>query len=266
MFIRPLRFSLAGALVMAFVIAAPRGQHPAIGYEDTPRIPGSKWRVHDGKRPQPRVVTPGDAGSNGAPADAIVLFDGVDLSKWRGRDGDAKWKVENGNLEVTPTGDLETVDTFGDCQLHIEWAVPADSKGESQAKGNSGVFMMGRYEIQVLDSHGNITYPDGQAAALYGQSPPLVNASRPAGEWQTYDIVFEAPRFVEGKLERPAYVTLFHNGVLVHHHKAMLGATCHRSLATYAPHGPTGPIRLQDHGAPVRYRNIWVRRLKGYDE
>ncbi|RKY02695.1 DUF1080 domain-containing protein [Candidatus Poribacteria bacterium] len=239
-----------------------------IGYDDTPYLPGSKWRVHDGKRPQPRVVTPG-ASPGDPPSDAIILFDGTDLSKWvSSRDGGpARWKVENGYMEVVPgTGDIQTKEEFGDCQLHIEWMVPPDVTGEDQGRGNSGVFLMGLYEIQVLDCYGNITYPDGMTAAIYGQYPPLVNACRKPGEWQTYDIIWEAPRFEGDKLVRPAYLTLIFNGVVVHNHVALLGPTGHRRLPEYRPHPPVGPLRLQDHGNPVRYRNIWYRPLKGYDE
>ena len=151
-------------------------------------------------------------------------------------------------------------------QLHLEFATPTPPKGDSQGRGNSGVFFFGIYELQVLDSFNNRTYADGGAAALYGHHPPLVNASRPPGEWQVYDAVFIAPRFENGQLKTPAYITVFHNGVLVHHHTAYLGASGHRQLATYKPHAPKGPLKLQDHGDPMRFRNIWVRPLKDYDE
>ncbi len=243
-----------------------------IGYDDTPMLPGSKWRVHDGTRPQPRVVTPGTQSSQSAageaPSDAIVLFDGKDLSKWSGRDGEAKWKVENGYMEaIGRTGNIQTKEQFGNCQLHLEWAAPSEVKGDSQGRGNSGVFLMGKYEIQVLDGYNNPTYADGITAAIYGQYPPLVNACRKPGEWQTYDIFFVVPRFDGQKLVSPAYATIVHNGILVHHHQEILGPTGHRSLSSYdQPHPPTGPLMLQDHGDPVRYRNIWIRPLKGYDE
>lgn len=247
-------------------------QKPVVGYDDTPMLPGGKWRVHDGNRPQPRAVTPGASSLPVAPgkppSDAIVLFDGADLSKWRTVKGDlAGWKVENGYVEVVPrAGNILTREEFGDCQLHIEWRTPSPPSGASQARGNSGVFFLGRYEIQVLDSFETITYPDGLAAALYGQYPPLVNASRPPGEWQTYDILFTIPRFKEGKLQTPAYATVLHNGVVVHNHTALLGPTKHRTLPEYVEHGPGGPLMLQDHGDKVRFRNIWVRPLKGYDQ
>ena len=251
---------------------ADKPKSPPVGYDDTPMLPGSKWRVHDGTRPQPRIVTPGTESSQekqgSPPSDAIVLFDGTDLSKWDGRDGEAQWKVENGYMEVTPkAGGIQTKEQFGDCQLHIEWAAPAEVKGASQGRGNSGVFLMGKYEMQVLDGYDNLTYADGITAAIYGQYPPLVNACRKPGKWQVYDIFFVAPRFDGDKLVSPAYVTIVHNGVLVHHHQEIMGPTGHKSLASYSPpHPPEGPLMLQDHGDLVRYRNIWMRRIKGYDE
>jgi hypothetical protein len=235
----------------------------SVGYNDTPILPDSEWHVHDGDRPQPAIVTPGTQESlGGAPSDAVVLFDGSDTSKWVGRDGEVQWKVEDGYMEVTRTGDIKTKDSFGNCQLHIEWASPSEVKGESQGRGNSGVFLMDRYEIQVLDGYDNITYADGITAAIYGQYPPLVNACRKPGEWQTYDIIFIGPRFDGNELIQPAYATIIHNGVLVHHHQAVLGPTGHRSLSSYSqPHPPEAPLRLQDHGDLVRYRNIWIRPI-----
>jgi len=175
----------------------------------------------------------------------------------------AKWKVEGGYIEIVPgSGDLLTTRAFGDCQLHLEWATPASPKGEGQDRGNSGVFLMGRYEVQVLDSYRNRTYADGQAAALYGQFPPMMNASRPPGEWQEYDIVFHRPRFErDGRLASPARMTVFHNRVLVHDNVELAGATAHRERASYTAHPDRLPLLLQDHGSPVRYRNIWVREL-----
>ena len=242
------------------------------GHDETLMLPNSKWRVHDEKRPLPRIVTPGTCSTQDKPgrppSDAIILFDGKDTSKWIGCDGGpVRWKVENGALIVEPgTGDIQTKQHFGDCQLHIEWAVPVEVKGKGQGRGNSGVFLMGRYEVQILDGYNNITYADGMTAAIYGQYPPLVNACRKPGEWQTYDIFFVAPRFEGEKLISPAYMTVVHNGVLVHHHVELLGQTVHRRLPSYKPHPPKGPVRLQDHGSPVRFRNIWIRELKGYDE
>ncbi len=237
----------------------------SVGYSDTPQLPETTWLVHDGDRPQPRVVRPGSDAVN-PPSDAIVLFDGSDLAQWTGRNGPAAWNVENGYMEVNGTGDISTRAHFGDCQLHLEWATPEMVSGDSQGRGNSGVFLLDRYEIQVLDSFDNRTYADGSAAAIYGQYPPLVNASRGPGVWQSYDIVFEAPSWESGRLVKGAYLTVIHNGVVVHHRQRALGPTGHRDLANYdTPHDVTGPLQLQDHGNPVRFRNIWVRRLAGYD-
>lgn len=244
------------------------------GYTGTPFLPGGKWRVHDINRPRPRVVTPGTASTQNRagrpPSDAIVLFNGNDLSNWlargrgaeRGKTFAPEWKVENGYIETVPrTGSIFTKEKLGDIQLHIEWATPRNLRAASQGRGNSGVLIMGLYEIQVLDSYNNVSYADGQAAAIYGQYPPLVNASRKPGEWQTYDIVFEAPRFQGGRLVKPAFATVFHNGVLVHHRQELMGPMRHKVVAKYEPHEAEGPLLLQSHGNPVRYRNIWVRRL-----
>ena len=238
-----------------------------IGYDDTPFLPDSQWRVHDGKRPQPQIVTPGDQPGQ-PPSDAIVLFDGQDASGWVATGGGpVQWKIEKGYMVGNQTGNIETREHFGDCQLHLEWATPAEVRGDSQGRGNSGVFLMGLYEIQVLDSYDNPTYADGHAAAIYGQYPPLVNASRKPGEWQAYDIFFVAPRFDGQDLVSPASITVVHNGVLAHHRQDIMGPTNHKVAVSYAePHPPEGPIALQDHSDPVRYRNIWLRRLKGYDQ
>jgi hypothetical protein len=222
-----------------------------------------KWAVHDETRPMPRVVDPGPAGAPvPAPADAIVLFDGKDLSKWTTAKGEAaKWKIENGAMEaVKGAGSIQTKDGFGDCQLHVEWASPAVVAGDSQGRGNSGVFLMNTYEVQVLDCYNNKTYADGMTASLYGQYPPLVNACRKPGEWQTYDIVFHAPRFdAAGLLLQPARMTVFHNGLLVHDNDELTGPTAHKARPPYAVHPDKMPISLQDHGNPVRFRNIWIR-------
>ncbi len=235
-------------------------EQPEFGYGDTPILPGTPWHVHDGLRPQPRVVTAGDRAGD-APSDAIVLFDGTDTSAWDG----GPWAVVDGALQVDGQGDIRTRQSFGDCQLHLEWASPAEVVSESQGRGNSGVFLMDRYEVQVLDNFGNPTYPDGQAGAMYGQTPPLVNACREPGAWQSYDILFEAPRFDGDRLLGPARVTVLHNGVVLHHAREYTGASAHRRLARYEPHGDA-PIRLQDHGNPVRFRNIWIRPLGEYDQ
>jgi 3-keto-disaccharide hydrolase len=230
----------------------------------------TKWKIHDPARPLPPVIDPGTASTQDsagrAPSDAVVLFDGKDLSQWvQKKDGSpAKWKVESGYFEVVPkTGDLQTREAFGDCQLHVEFAEPSPAKGEDQDRGNSGVFLQGLYETQVLDSYQNKTYADGQAAAIYGQYPPLVNASRPPGQWQTYDIIFHAPRFdASGKLTRPARETVFHNGVLVQDNVELTGPTAHHARPPYKPGPDKLPLALQDHNHPVRYRNIWIRELK----
>ncbi len=219
------------------------------------------WAVHDMKRPAPKVITPGDA-TAAPPSDAIVLFDGKNLDKWTGKNNKASWKVENGYAEVNGTGSIRTRDQFGSCQLHIEFATPSKVSGNSQGRGNSGVYLMGMYEVQILDSFKNRTYADGQCASVYGQNPPLVNASKKPGEWQTYDIIFKRPLFKNGKVVRPATVTVLHNGVLVQDHFKIWGQAAHKRVATYRPHGPKGPLSLQDHGNPIRFRNIWIRPLK----
>jgi hypothetical protein len=211
---------------------------------------------------EPPIVTPGRTSAD-PPSDAIVLFNGRDLSHWRGKDGDAKWTVRDGYLEVAPgAGDIWTADKFGDLQLHVEWATPSVVKGEGQERGNSGVFLMRRYEIQVLDSYNNKTYYHGQAGSVYKQHAPLVNASRKPGEWQTYDIVFHAPKFDEqGKVIDRARVTVLHNGVLIQNNAEIYGITYHDRPALYIAHSPEEGLGLQDHGNLVRYRNIWIRRL-----
>jgi hypothetical protein len=231
-----------------------------------------KYPVHDETRPQPTVVDPGTGVPPEAPgkppSDAVVLFSGADLSAWKAEKGEAAapWKVENGYFEVVPkSGAIQTKQSFGpDVQLHIEWMAPSPAKGTSQDRGNSGVFFAGgRYEIQVLDNYESKTYPDGQAGALYGQYPPLVNACRKPGEWQAYDIVFETARFdAKGKLLKPARATVFHNGVVVQHATVFTGPTTHKARPPYAAHPLQLPLQLQDHNHPVRYRNIWIRELK----
>jgi hypothetical protein len=229
-------------------------------------MPAQQWPVHSMDRPRPAVVDPGPAPASPAPApsDAIVLFDGKDLSQWMGADSaPARWLVKDGSVQVTAgTGNIGSRRSFGSIQLHVEWAAPAPPAGEGQERGNSGVFLMGMYEIQVLDSYQNVTYADGQAAAMYGQVPPLVNASRPPGQWQTYDIVFHRPRFApDGSVSAPGRVTMLHNGVLVHDNDAFTGRTVHGRRAQYARHADKLRLVLQDHGNPVRYRNIWIRDL-----
>jgi hypothetical protein len=240
----------------------------AEGYTDTPLIPGTKWHVHDPNRPQPKVVTPGKE-PNQAPSDAVVLFDGSSLDDWEKADGSgpAEWDLIDGQMQVKPgTGSIRCKQEFGNVQLHVEFASPGEVKGDSQGRGNSGVFLMQRYEVQVLDNYENPTYPDGTVGAIYGQFPPLVNPSREPGEFQAYDIVFEAPIFEGERVLKPAFMTVFLNGVLLHHRTELLGFTTHRDAPEYKHHPAKAPIELQDHGDLVRFRNIWARELKGYDE
>jgi len=248
------------ALAALAVVAAVMHASPA-------RAQQREWGIHDLERPRPRIVNPGPAGPPvPAPADAIVLFDGNTLSAWQKDDGAAApWRVADGYFEVVAgSGGIRTRESFGDVQLHVEWSSPLPRRGEGQEPGNSGVFFMGtRYEVQVLDSYGNETYADGQAGAIYGQFPPLVNVTRPPGEWQTYDIIFRRPRFdASGRVTSPAYLTVIHNGVLIHDHVALMGPTAHRSRPPYAAHADRLPISLQDHGERVRFRSIWVRDLE----
>lgn len=214
--------------------------------------------------PVPPIVTPG--ADLAPPSDAIVLFDGTDLSAWeRAGGGEAGWRVGDGAMTVAAgSGGIRTRRGFGDIQLHLEWRSPSVVSGEGQERGNSGVYLMGRYELQVLDSYENRTYSNGQAGSIYKQYMPLVNASRPPGTWQTYDIVFTAPRFDDaGRLEKPAYMTVFHNGVLIQNHEELMGPTLFIGTPEYEAHPDRAPIMLQDHGNPVSYRNIWVRELGG---
>ena len=248
----------------------------ALGYDDTPMLPGLPYRVHDSKRPHPRVVTTGRPGD--PPSDAIILFDGKDLSQWtaarRATDNSvnpttepAPWTVGDGYFEAPPgKGDIATKEAFGDIQLHLEWCPPADAHGNSQNRGNSGVKFQGRYELQILDSYQNPTYADGQAGAIYGEWPPLVNAVHKPGEWNYYDAVFEAPRFEGERLVKPGYLTVFLNGVLLHNRKEIMGITAHRQLPKYAAQPSEEPLVLQNHNGRERFRNIWVRRLSNYDQ
>lgn len=258
------------------VAAADKPAQPAQpaakpGHDDTPMQVNGKWHIHDPNRPRPPVITPGecsiDKKPGAPPSDAIVLLgNGKDLSAWQHDDGsDVSWPMKAGVLQ-TGKGAIRTKQNFGDFQLHVEWASPKKVQGDSQGRGNSGVFLLGKFEIQVLDSYDNETYADGQASAMYGQYPPLVNASRGPGKWQTYDIVFKAPRFKGDKLETPATVTVLHNGVVTHAGTAYFGPTSWKQNPPYKPEHASGPIALQDHGNPVSYRNIWIRPLKGYDE
>ena len=211
---------------------------------------------------KPKKVTPG-AKPGEAPSDAIVLFDGKDLSKWSTNSGgEAKWEVKDGALTVVKgAGEIKTKQTFGDIQLHIEWRAPAEVVGEGQGRGNSGIFLQERYELQVLDSYESVTYSNGQAGSIYKHSIPLVNACLKPGEWQTYDVIYNAPHFSDtGRVLVSAFITVIHNGVLVQNHTQINGPTEYKGLPVYQPHGK-GSIKLQDHGNPVSYRNIWVREL-----
>lgn len=231
------------------------------------QAPGG-WKIHDRDRPQPTVITPGECSTQDhagrPPSDAIVLFNGKDLSNWESLDGTpAKWMVGKGYFATLPkTGNIRTKASYGDCQLHVEFMPPNPPHGVDQDRGNSGVFLHSLYEIQVLDSYQSKTYPDGQAAAVYGEYPPLVNACRPPGQWTTYDIIFHGPRFdSDGKLTRPATVTVLHNGVLVQDHVSLVGPTEHMKRLPYHVTPDKLPLMLQDHNHPVRYRNLWIREL-----
>ena len=222
-----------------------------------------KWLPNDVNRPVPAVITPGATAAD-APSDAIILFDGKNLSAWQGADGNAApWKVVDGAMQIAPgTGNIHTKQVFGDCQLHIEWKEPSPAHGTDQSRGNSGVMLMSSFEVQVLDMDGNKTYADGGAGAIYGQYPPLVTASRKSGEWQTYDIIFRRPRFDEdGHLTSPAHVTVLFNGVLVQDNTTPTGPTAFHDRPPYLPGPDKYPLTLQDHGTAVEYRNIWIREL-----
>jgi hypothetical protein len=226
----------------------------------------SAWKQHAMDRPRPPVVAPAEQLLPApAPHDAVMLFDGHDLSQWESvKGGHAPWQVADGVMIVMPkSGAIETREGFGDAQLHIEWSAPEVIEGDSQGRGNSGVFLMGRYEVQVLDSFENETYADGQAAAIYGQYPPLANAMRPPGEWNAYDIFFRRPRFdAAGGLVEPARLTVLHNGILVQNNEEIRGPTNWVQSDPYKSHPDALPLMLQDHGNPVRFRNIWVRPLE----
>jgi prepilin-type processing-associated H-X9-DG protein len=254
-----------GSVVTSAALAASAG--PAF-YGDPPDE-HHPWAVHDGNRPQPKIVTPGTFSSptqpGKPPSDAVVLFDGRDLSKWESdKQGNppAPWQVIEGVMQVVPgSGGIRTKEKFGDCQLHVEWAAPAKVEGDSQGRGNSGIFLMGMLEIQVLDSYRNVTYADGHAGAYYGVSPPLANAVHPPGEFQVCDVVFRRPIYQDGKAIDPGYVTVFVNGVLVQDHTLIEGPGGHMGRSRFGPFPDKGPLALQDHGNPMRFRNIWYREL-----
>ena len=245
---------------------SPENEH--LGYSDTPVLPDSGYTVHDGTRPQPRVVTPGN--DNAAPSDGIVLFDGSNLDAWESvkEAGPAQWTlIGDGSVEVIPgTGNIQTREHFGDVQLHLEFRCPPEIKGEGQGRGNSGVFLMGLYEIQVLDNYNNPTYADGTVGGLYGQRPPFVNVIREPGQWNTYDILWECPVFEGEALVKPGRMTALLNGVVVQLAQELRGPTTHRDLSPTEPHAPTGPLMLQDHNDLVRFRNIWIRPIGQIDQ
>jgi len=267
---RILILTLAAAGLVAATCYAVQQQQPKEipGMTASPDNPVWKWVQHERNRPQPQVIQPGKPSDEDhvgqPPSDAIALFDGKDLSNWESiKGGEAGWKVVDGCMEVAKgTGDIRSKQGFGDCQLHLEFREPTPPVGMDQSRGNSGVFLQGLYEVQVLDCYGNKTYPDGQTAAVYGQYPPLVNACLPPGQWQTYDIIFHRPRFEKnGNLVRPARITVLQNGVLVQDDVVLTGPTGHHIRPPYTAGPDKLPLALQDHGAPVRYRNIWMREL-----
>lgn len=274
-------------LVLALCLAAVAFGLPAFaedqpekidGFRDTPMEAGGKWHVHDPDRPQPPVVTSGESFSHGAPApsDAEVLFDGKDLSKWQTPSGDdAKWKIIDGAVETQRGGGIRTRGKWADFQLHVEFSEPNPPHGTGQGRGNSGILINDMYEVQVLDCYNAKTYPDGQCGAIYGQEPPLVNACKSPGTWQTYDIIFESPRWNEqGELTKKAVITVIQNGVVVQNHYELIGMTDGinalqpwRTLSKYPPpHPPEVFVELQDHNNPVSYRNIWIRLLGKADQ
>ncbi len=237
------------------LVQSPEGVY---GYRDTPTLSWCGYRVHDPDRPVPRRVDPGPpAAPAPVPSDAVVLFDGRDLARWNNTD----WKIVEGCLESVGSSNLATRENFGSSQIHLEWMAPADFQSSWANRGNNGAMLMGLFEIQIFDSYNEKIYPDGQAAAVYGQTPPLVNVCRKPGEWQTYDIAFSAPVFQENRMIQPARVTLFHNGVLVHLNQEIYGETGHRILPEYKQKTSKGPLVLAGHHCPVRFRNIWLRPL-----
>jgi hypothetical protein len=251
---------LASLVLLTSTYSAGQSAHPDAGL--------TRWKVSDRSRPVPVVITPGTASTPDAPgkppSDAIILFDGKDLSKWESnKGGPAQWKSADGAMVVAPgTGDIHTKQAFGDCQLHVEWAEPDPPHDKDQGRGNSGIYLMSKYELQVLDSFENKTYADGQAGAIYAQTPPLVNACRRPGEWQSYDVIWHGPRFAaDGKLLRPARITVLQNGVLVQDNTELTGPTDYMRRPPYVPHAEKMPLLLQDHDQPVRFRNIWIREL-----
>ena len=266
-----MKLHLALTTVCAVLLLASSARASSTGspfYGDAPDE-HHPWAIHDQNRPQPKVVDPGSFSSaeqpGKPPSDAIILFDGTDLSKWEADtkgNQPSKWVIKDGAMECVPgSGYIRTNVQFGDCQLHVEWAAPKKVQGDSQGRGNSGVFLMGLCEIQVLDNYNNPTYADGFAASVYGVNPPMANPLRPPGEFQVYDIVFRRPIYKDGKPLDPGSVTVFVNGVLTQDHTQLEGSTGHMKRTKPGPFPEKGPLKLQDHGNPVRYRNIWYREL-----
>ncbi|WP_136077619.1 3-keto-disaccharide hydrolase [Pontiella desulfatans] len=253
------RWIIHTALLISSATLAEEGFHTykSPGVTWTPKIPGQKWIVHQVDRPQPPRVIPGEyTGMAPAPSDAIVLFGGTSLEKFAPN----KCTIEHGAIRLA--GGLSTQDAFGDCQLHIEWRAPTEiNTNKINNSGNSGIFLMGKYELQVFDSYSVELYADGSAAAVYGQTPPLFNACRKPGEWQSYDIHFTAPVFNGGELVKPARISVIHNGVFVHINTEITGPTKHNQVLPYEVHEAKRPFFLQGHGSPVEYRNIWIRDL-----
>jgi hypothetical protein len=251
---------------MLAIVSVANGDESVGKKPGTPQIPGTPWQVHDGTRPQPPVVKNFGAVSVKPPQDAKILFDGKSTDAWTSDGKPAVWQINKEHSLVASGGMLTSKESFGPVQVHVEWKIPEGRPVNGQSGGNSGVFMMGLYEIQVLQSNNNPTYPDGTAGALYGQTPPLVNATTPQGQWQSYEILFEPPIYEGGKVKEPAYATVIQNGIVVQNHRALLGPTKHRELATYPDtHPVTAPIQLQFHGDPIEFRNIWARPIGTYD-
>jgi hypothetical protein len=239
------------------------------GFYGDPPDATHPWAIHDMNRPQPPRVEPGENGA--PPSDAIILFSGKpeDIQKWKSDKPNGeptKWEVVDGVLQCVPgSGYIRTVEEFGDCQLHVEWSAPSKVEGNSQGRGNSGVFLMGQVEVQVLDNHNNPTYADGFASSIYGINPPAANPLRAPGQWQSYDIIFRRPIFKDGQQIDPGYITVFVNGVLTQDHTPLEGGGGHKGRSKPRAFPEKGPFKIQDHGNPVRFRNIWVRELKPVD-
>lgn len=257
-----MRCCLLGVFIVNLCFAASiETEQGVVGYDDTPMLPWCSYLMHDATRPLPNYVDPGPAPTNPAnpPSDAVILFDGTDLSQWQANE----WEIVNGIIQAG-NKNLVTKQSFGDCQIHIEFMIPEEPAKNFYNRGNSGVFIMGKYEVQIFDSHPSHDkqiYPDGQCAAIYGDTPPMVNACRKGGQWQTYDIIFTAPVFENNKLVKMPMITMFHNNILVHLNSKIHAPSSHRQILSFEPHPDKLPLMLQGHGSPVLFRNIWVRPL-----